>query len=41
MALDPRGKAYFKHWAENETISHKEYDRGKKNCKVWQLTPKP
>ena len=30
MTLDPRGKAFFKHWAENETISHKEYDRGKK-----------
>ena len=30
MALDPRGKAFFKHWAENETKSHQEYDRGEK-----------
>ena len=31
MSLDPGGKAFFKHWAQNETKSHKEYDRGQKN----------
>lgn len=31
MALDPRGKAFFKQWVENETKSHQEYDRGEKS----------
>ena len=31
MSLDPGGKAFFKHWVQNETKSHKEYDRGQKN----------
>jgi len=30
MTLDPRGKAFFRNWAQNETRSHKEYDREKK-----------
>ena len=34
MALDPRGKAFFKHWAENETKSHQEYDRGEKRSYI-------
>ena len=28
MVLDPRGKAFFKHWTAHETRSHKEYDKG-------------
>ena len=37
MALDPRGKAFFKHWAENETKSHQEYDRGENKTKYYRL----
>ena len=34
MTLDPRGKAFFRNWAQNETRSHKEYDRGQKKSKL-------
>ena len=31
MALDPKGKAFFKHWAK----SHQEYDRGEKKSFIF------
>ena len=34
MSLDDRGRAFFKHWAENETKSHQEYDRGEKKSYI-------
>ena len=32
MSLDTRGKAFFRHWRENETSSHREYEKGESSC---------